>query len=64
MIFILFFCHNANNNQNRSGVVIISSPRYTEAWKGAGGLEPTTTTDKFEGRFIGTTIKFSLFNNK
>ena len=45
--------HNNDNKQSRTGVAIILSPRYSKAWKTAGGLDPIQTPKgKFEERFI------------
>ena len=59
------FHHNSMEKKNRTGVGIILSPKFSEAWKRAGGLDPLKTTrgGKFEGRFIGVKLKFPLVSD-
>lgn len=53
------FHHNSNKKHERKGVAIILSPRFSQAWRDAGGLDPITTErgSEFEGRFIAVKIK-------
>ena len=54
------FHHNDIQKSSRTGVTIILSPRFSKAWKLAGGLDPLKTErgGLFKGRFIGITLKF------
>ena len=58
------FHHNVKKETSRTGVSIILPPRMTDAWKCAGGLTPIKTErgGNFEGRFIGVTLKFHMYN--
>ena len=59
------FHHNNDSKQSRTGVAIILSPRYSKAWKTAGGLDPIQTPKgKFEGRFMGLCLQFPVLNAK
>ena len=59
------FHHNNDSKQSRTGVAIILSPRYSKAWKTAGGLDPIQPPKgKFEGRFIGLCLQFPVLNAK
>ena len=59
------FHHNDDRKQIRTRVTIMLSPRYSNDWKAAGGLDPIQTPrGKFEGRFVGITLQFPLFNER
>ena len=59
------FHHNNMEKKSRTGVAIILSPKFSEAWKRAGGLDPLKNTrgGMFEGRFIGVKLKFPLVSD-
>jgi exonuclease III len=58
------FHHNNNVKTSRQGVAIILSPRFTKAWKDAGGLPPILGPKEGElsGRIIAVTVKFPKFD--
>ena len=58
------FHHNNKEKKRRQGVAIILSPRFTKAWKDAGGLPPMQGPKEgdLSGRIIAVILKFPKFN--